>query len=49
MDNLVKHQRDSAMEQIIFRNMPHMEKRLIIIEGYLPKKLRKIFLNTFSH
>lgn len=46
-DNLVKHQRDSAMEQIIFRNMPHMEKRLIIIEGYLPKNLEKYFKHIF--
>ncbi|WP_263641130.1 hypothetical protein [Methanobrevibacter arboriphilus] len=26
-DELVKHQRNSGMEQIIFRNMPHMKKK----------------------
>lgn len=42
-DELVKHQRDSGMEQIIFRNMPHMKKRLVIIEGHLPEHLKEYF------
>jgi hypothetical protein len=46
-DKLVKHQRNSGMEQIIFRNMAHMKKRLVIIEGYLPPHLEKYFKYTF--
>ncbi len=46
-DKLVKHQRNSGMEQIIFRNMPHMKKRIVIIEGYLPPHLEEYFKYTF--
>jgi hypothetical protein len=42
-NSLVKHQKDSAMEQIIFRNMPHINKRLVIIEGYFPEHLKEYF------
>ncbi len=42
-DELVRHQRDSGMEQIIFRNMPHMKKRLVVIEGHLPSHLEEYF------
>ncbi|MGL6297630.1 MAG: hypothetical protein ACRC1M_00495, partial [Methanobacteriaceae archaeon] len=34
---------DSEMEQVIFRNMPHMKKRLIILEGHLPEHLEEYF------
>lgn len=42
-NQIINHQIDSEMEQVIFRNMPHMKKRLTIIEGHLPKHLTKYF------
>lgn len=42
-NQIINHQIDSEMEQVIFRNMPHMKKRLIILEGHLPKHLKGYF------
>lgn len=42
-NEIINHQIDSEMEQVIFRNMPHMKKRLIILEGYLPEHLNEYF------
>lgn len=42
-NEIINHQIDSEMEQVIFRNMPHMNKRLIILEGHFPKHLEEYF------
>ncbi len=42
-NEIINHQINSEMEQVIFRNMPHIEKRLTILEGYLPEHMNKYF------
>ncbi|OQD59849.1 hypothetical protein MBBAR_1c02570 [Methanobrevibacter arboriphilus JCM 13429 = DSM 1125] len=42
-NDIINHQVDSEMEQVIFRNMPHMKKRLTILEGDLPEHMNKYF------
>lgn len=42
-NKIINHQIDSEMEQVIFRNMPHMKKRFIILEGHLPEHLKEYF------
>lgn len=42
-NEILDHQIESEMEQVIFRNMPHMNKRLTILEGYFPEHLRGYF------
>jgi len=42
-NEIINHQIDSEMEQVIFRNMPHMKKRLTILEGHLPEHLKEYF------
>lgn len=40
---IINHQVDSEMEQVIFRNMPHIKNRLVILEGHFPKHLADYF------
>ncbi len=47
-NEIINHQIDSEMEQVIFRNMPHMKKRLTILEGHLPSHLEKYFKEVFT-
>lgn len=54
-NEIINHQINSEMEQVIFRNMPHIEKRLTILEGYLPehmgdyfKRVAKINMHEYS-
>ena len=47
-NEIINHQIDSEMEQVIFRNMPHMKKRLIVLEGHLPEKLKGYFKEVAS-
>lgn len=47
-NEIINHQIDSEMEQVIFRNMPHMNKRLIILEGHLPKHLKDYFKQVYT-